>query len=165
MISAAARASSSTTPRRPGLPARLPYESGAGGLLATADDLLAFGQMMLDNGVSQGRRILSRPSIELMTTDQLTPEQKAASQFFPGSAGSSWENRGWDFGMAIVTKRDALYNTPGRYGWDGGWGTSWYVDPQEELIGVLLTQRLWDGVTETALYNDFWTGAYQAIDD
>ena len=138
-----------------------PFESGAGGLLATVDDLLAFGQMMLDNGVSQGRRILSRPSIELMTTDQLTPEQKAASQFFPGF----WDNHGWGFGMAIVTKRDALYNTPGRYGWDGGYGTSWYVDPKEGLIGILLTQRVFDALAAPPTFVDFWTGAYAAIED
>jgi CubicO group peptidase (beta-lactamase class C family) len=141
-----------------------PFESGAGGLVSTADDLLAFGEMMLNDGVYQGRRLLSRPSIEVMTTDQLTPEQKAAS-FFPGSAGTTWENRGWGFGMAIVTKRTSLADTPGRYGWDGGWGTSWWVDPVEKLIGVLLTQRAWDGVNELPLYNDFWTGAYAAIDD
>jgi CubicO group peptidase (beta-lactamase class C family) len=117
--------------------------------------------MMLDNGVYQGRRLLARPSIELMTTDQLTPEQKARAPFFPGF----WDNHGWGFGVTVITRRDALSNTPGRYGWDGGYGTSWYVDPKEELIGVLLTQRLWDGVTETALYNDFWTGAYAAIED
>jgi CubicO group peptidase (beta-lactamase class C family) len=142
-----------------------PFESGGSGLVSTVDDLLAFGEMMLNNGKYGDTRILSRPSVEVMTTDQITPEQKAASGFFPGSAGSSWEDRGWGFGMAIVTKRDNLAATPGRYGWDGGWGTSWYVDPTEKLIGIMLTQRLWDGVNETALNNDFWTGAYAAIDD
>jgi CubicO group peptidase (beta-lactamase class C family) len=137
------------------------FESGAGGLVSTADDLLAFGDMMLNDGRFGDKRILSRPSIELMTTDQITPEQKAASPVFP----VSWENRGWGFGVAIVTRRDSLQDTPGRYGWDGGWGTSWYVDPTEGLIGILLTQRVWDGVSEVALYSDFWTSAYQAIED
>jgi CubicO group peptidase (beta-lactamase class C family) len=138
-----------------------PFESGGGGLVSTIDDLLAFGEMMLANGTYGDARILSRPSIEVMTTDQITPEQKAASPFFPGS----WENRGWGFGVAIVTRRDNLSATPGRYGWDGGWGTSWYVDPTEKLIGILLTQRVWDGINDVALYSDFWTSAYQAIDD
>jgi CubicO group peptidase (beta-lactamase class C family) len=138
-----------------------PFEAGGSGLVSTVDDLLAFGEMMLNDGKYGDVRILSRPSVEVMTTDQLTPEQKAASPFFPGS----WENRGWGFGVAIVTRRDTLSDTPGRYGWDGGWGTSWYVDPTEQLIGILLTQRLWDGINEVALYSDFWTSAYQAIDD
>ena len=66
-----------------------------------------------------------------MTTDQITPEQKAASHFFP----DFWDNRGWGFGMSVVTRRDDLAMVPGRFGWDGGYGTSWYVDPTEELIG------------------------------
>src|SRR5512143_1688233 len=59
------------------------FESGAGDqLVSTADDLLAFGRMMLNGGAYGKERILSRPSVELMTTDQLTAEQKAASPFF-----------------------------------------------------------------------------------
>ncbi len=59
------------------------FESGAGGLVSTVDDLLAFGRMMLNQGSYGRERILSRPSVELMTTDHITPEQKAASPFFP----------------------------------------------------------------------------------
>ena len=139
------------------------FESGAGGLVSTIDDLLAFGEMMLNNGKYGDERILSRPSIELMTTDQITPEQKAASKsdFFPGF----WDSHGWGFGMAIDTRRDNLWQTPGRYGWDGGYGTSWYVDPTEELIGILLTQRVWDEFPIPKVYIDFWTATYAAIDD
>ena len=46
---------------------------------------------------------------------------------------------------------------PGRYGWDGGWGTSWYVDPTEGLIGILLTQRVWDATGIPKVYADFGT--------
>ena len=60
------------------------FESGAGGLVSTVDDLLAFGEMMLNRGRYGDERILSRPSIELMTSDHITPEQKAVSGFFPG---------------------------------------------------------------------------------
>src|SRR5260370_18681779 len=52
------------------------FPSGAGGLVSTADDYLAFGQMMLNRGKHGTVRILSRPSVEVMTTDQLTPEPK-----------------------------------------------------------------------------------------
>jgi len=137
------------------------FENAAGGLVSTVDDLLGFGEMMLNNGKYGSERILSRPSIEVMTTDQLTPEQKAASVFFPGF----WDNRGWGFGVSIITKRDALENTPGRYGWDGGWGTSWYVDPTEGLIGNQMTQRVWDATGIPKVLLDFWTSAYQAIDN
>ena len=138
------------------------FESGAGGLVSTVDDLFVFAQMMLANGRLGDERILSRPSVALMTTDQITAEQKAASasDFFPGF----WDSNGWGFGVAINTRRDTLAATPGRYGWDGGYGTSWYVDPTEELIGILLTQRVWDAAGPIATF-DFWTSAYQAIDD
>jgi CubicO group peptidase (beta-lactamase class C family) len=137
------------------------FESGAGGLVSTVDDLLAFGQMMLKGGKHGNERILSRPSVEVMTTDHLTPEQKTASDFFPGF----WDSHGWGFGVSIVTRRDDLAATPGRYGWDGGYGTSWHVDPKEELIGVLMTQRVWDSPSPPGVLLDFWTSAYQAIDD
>ncbi len=137
------------------------FESGAGGLVSTVDDFLAFGLMMLNKGKHGNERILSRPSVELMTTDQITAEQKAASEFFPGF----WDSRGWGFGLSIITRRDDLASVPGRYGWDGGYGTSWYCDPKEDLVGILMTQRVWDSPSAPAVQRDFWTSAYQAIDD
>jgi CubicO group peptidase (beta-lactamase class C family) len=137
------------------------FESGAGGLVSTVDDLFAFGQMMLSEGQHGNQRILSRRSVELMTTDHITPEQKAVSGFFPGF----WDDHGWGFGVSIVTRRNDLAATPGRYGWDGGYGTSWYVDPGEELVGILMTQRVWDTPNPPVVLLDFWTSAYGAIND
>jgi CubicO group peptidase (beta-lactamase class C family) len=137
------------------------FESGAGGLVSTVDDLLAFGRMMLPNGASGGERVLSRPSIELMTMDHLTPQQKAASPFFP----NFWDTRGWGLGLAVITARGDLAEVPGRFGWDGAFGTSWYVDPREELVGVLMTQRRPDRPALPQVALDFWTLAYQLIDD
>jgi CubicO group peptidase (beta-lactamase class C family) len=146
---------------RGGLFARPPvFESGAGGLVSTADDLLAFGRMMLNHGRHGATRILSRLSVELMTTDHITPEQKAVSPFFPGF----WDSRGWGFGVSTITRRDNIADVPGRYGWDGGYGTSLYLDPKEDMVGILLTQRLWSPEF-LAIHADFWTSAYQAIDD
>ena len=116
--------------------------------------------MMLNKGKSGGERILSRLSVDLMTADHLTPEQKAVSGFFPGF----WDNRGWGFGMSVITRRDHLASVPGRFGWDGGYGTSAYSDPTENMVGILMTQRLLDS-TAIDLNTDFWTSAYQAIDD
>lgn len=139
------------------------FESGSGGLVSTVDNLLAFGQMLLNQGTYDGskERILSRASIALMTTDQITPAQKEASraEFFPGF----WDGNGWGFGVAINTRRDNLWATPGRYGWEGGYGTSWAVDPVEGLVGVLLTQRAWDEPGYPAVNVDFWNGVYQAL--
>ncbi len=95
--------------------------------------------MMLNNGKAGSERLLSRLSVELMTTDHITPAQKTASEFFPGF----WDNRGWGFGLSIVTRRDDVAAVPGRYGWDGGYGTSWYSDPKEDMAAILMTQRVW----------------------
>jgi len=137
------------------------FESGSGGLASTVDDYYAFCRMMLDKGLYGRDRLLSRASVELMTTDQITPEQKAASPFFPGF----WDSRGWGFGVSVFTKRDTLENVPGRFGWDGGYGTSGYSDPQEDMVGILMTQRVMDSPAAPPTYSDFWTSAYQAIDD
>ncbi|MGI8856046.1 MAG: serine hydrolase domain-containing protein [Thermomicrobiales bacterium] len=132
------------------------FPSGAGGLVSTVDDYLAFSQMLLNKGTYGSERILSRPSVEAMTTDQLTAAQRAATGMFLG------ENRGWGFGMSIITKRDDVASVPGRFGWDGGLGTSGYTDPREEMVAILMTQRL---PPSSDLFSDFWTSAYQAIDD
>jgi CubicO group peptidase (beta-lactamase class C family) len=134
--------------------------SGSAGLFSTVDDYLAFGQMMLSGGRHGAPRILARPTVELMTTDQITPAQKAASPFSPGF----WEQRGWGFGVSMITRRDDVAAVPGRYGWDGGFGTSWSSDPHEDMVAVLMVQRLFDQVV-VDLHADFWTLAYQAIDD
>ena len=135
--------------------------SGAGGLVSTADDYLAFSQMMLDKGKLGSVRILSRPSVELMTTDQLTPDQKATS----GLTEGSFESHGWGFGVSIVTRRTELAGSVGMYGWDGGLGTSWRADPAENLTGILLTQRMWTSPNGPDVYLDFWASLYQSIDD
>jgi CubicO group peptidase (beta-lactamase class C family) len=135
------------------------FPSGAGGLVSTVDDYLAFGRMMLNTGRHGTVRILSRPSVELMTTDHLTPEQKLDAVDFIGV------NRGWGFGVAVITHRDDIAAVPGRYGWDGGLGTSWTSDPREEMVTILMTQSAWTSPNPPGVWLDCWTSAYQAIDD
>jgi CubicO group peptidase (beta-lactamase class C family) len=54
-------------------------------------------------------------------------------------------------------------DVPGRFGWDGGYGTSGYADPKEDMVAILMTQSL--GTLFSNLYPVLWTSAYQAIDD
>ncbi len=141
---------------------RLPsFPSGGGGLVSTVDDFLAFADMLRGKGVSRGERILSRPSVEFMTGDQLTPEQKAASGLVPGF----FRVHGWGFGVAVVTERTEVAKSVGTYGWDGGMGTSWYNDPAEDLTMILMTQQAWASPIPPRLFQDFWTATYQAIAD
>ncbi len=134
------------------------FPDATGGLVSTVDDYLAFGRMLLNGGKHEGERVLSRLSVEAMTTDQLTPELKAVSEAVPVFL----DRRGWGLGLAIITSRDDVAAVPGRYGWDGGLGTSWSSDPREELVAILMTQRL---PPSADLYLDFWTSVYAAIDD
>jgi CubicO group peptidase (beta-lactamase class C family) len=135
------------------------FPAGGGGLVSTVDDYHAFCQMLLNKGRHGHQCILSRPSVELMTTDHLTPEQKAENRIFFG------DHSGWGFGMSVDVRRDNLSTVPGRFGWNGGYGTSGYTDPKEDLIGILMTQRLMDSPIPPPVFRDFWTLVYQAIDD
>ena len=137
-----------------------PFDSAGGGLVSTVDDFAAFAHLMLHEGRHGGERVLARPTVELMTTDQLTPGQKAVSGFFPGF----FDARGWGLGVSVVTARTEVYGTPGRYGWDGGLGTTWQADPAEDLTAIMMTQRA--GFPDfSPVYRDFWTGVYQSLDD
>jgi CubicO group peptidase (beta-lactamase class C family) len=137
------------------------FPSGGGGLVSTIDDYLAFGRMMLNQGRYGGGRILSRPSVETMTTDHLTPAQKAVSGLVPGH----FDGHGWGFGVAVVTRREDVAAPVGSYGWDGGLGTSWRSDPSEDMVTILLTQASWTSPVPPRVSRDFRTAAYQAIDD
>ena len=137
------------------------FPMGGGGLVSTADDYLAFGRMLLGGGKLGKERILSRPSVEAMTTDQLSNDVKAASQFMPGY----WDTRGWGFGCYVLNRRTDGGPGPGSYGWGGAYGTTWNNDPKEEMITILMLQRGGAGVGPAGLGTDFPTLAYQTIDD
>ncbi|MGN9843292.1 serine hydrolase domain-containing protein [Nonomuraea sp. H19] len=136
-----------------------PFQAGGDGLVSTVDDYHAFFRMLLNKGVHNGERILSRATVELMTMDHLTPEQKAEKDAFGDHFG---RHGGFGFGMAVRTHRRDLAS-PGQFGWDGGLGTTGYADPAEGLVGILLTQAAMDSAATPRLHRDFWTTAYQAI--
>jgi CubicO group peptidase (beta-lactamase class C family) len=135
-----------------------PFESGGGGLVSTIDDYFAFSRMTLNKGRHGREQILSRASVELMTSDQLTPEQRAGCEIFFGVHSS------WGLGMAVDIRRKEIFHTPGRFGWTGGFGTTAYTDPAEGMIGILLTQRMMDSPEPPKVFTDFWTLAYGAME-
>jgi CubicO group peptidase (beta-lactamase class C family) len=135
-----------------------PFESAGGGLVSTIDDYFAFSRMMLNKGRHAREQILSRASVELMTSDQLTPEQRAGSEIFFGTYSS------WGFGVAVDIHRQEIFHTPGRFGWTGGYGTTAYTDPAEGMIGILFTQRMMDSPEPPKVFTDFWTLAYGAME-
>ncbi|MFE2533646.1 serine hydrolase domain-containing protein [Streptomyces sp. NPDC059371] len=137
------------------------FEGGGGGLVSTAEDYLAFASTLLAGGHRHGERVLSRPSVTLMTSDHLTPAQKAVSGFWPGY----FDTMGWGFGMSVRTRRTHLGPSVGSYGWPGLYGTAWYNDPAEDMTAIFVMQRAHAGDQRLPMWHDFWTAVYEAIDD
>ncbi len=131
-----------------------PFEAGGSGHVSTVDDFHAFGRFVLDGGVAGGQRLLSEDLIAEMLTDQITAEQKAASPWFPADF---WDNHGWGLGVAL---RTAPEGARGRFGWWGGFGTSFWCDPATDTVAVLFTQRMMGGADDTALSDDFLAAAF-----
>ena len=132
------------------------FPAGDSGLVSTADDFGAFGRFMLTGLASDGRRLLSEASLQAMTANRLTPEQMKDGAMILGPG------RGWGLGVGVATA-DNPYLAPGAYGWDGGFGTSWFNDPAKGLTAVLLTQRVFDSPDPPPVHKDFWRDAYRAL--
>jgi CubicO group peptidase (beta-lactamase class C family) len=133
------------------------YPAGDSGLVSTVDDYAAFAQFMRTGVARDGRRLLSEASLKAMTTDHLTPAQRQGGQEILGPG------RGWGYGMAVVVEPNPDDVAPGAYGWNGGFGTSWFNDPGNGLTAILLTQRLFDSPDPPQPHKDFWRMAYAAV--
>jgi CubicO group peptidase (beta-lactamase class C family) len=132
------------------------FEGGGGGLVSTADDMLAFASALRPDGSGP----LSRPAVTLMTSDHLTPAQKAVSGFWPGY----FDDVSWAFGMNVRTRRTGLGPSAGTYGCPGRYGTALYHDPAEDLTTIVMMQRNHAGDQRLPLWSDLWTTVYQAIE-
>ncbi|WP_367718360.1 serine hydrolase domain-containing protein [Nitratireductor sp. GISD-1A_MAKvit] len=137
-----------------------PMDSGAGGMVSTLDDYASFCCMMLYGGTLGGRRYLKAETVAEMTRDQLTPAQKMAphATMFMDEGGA-----GWGLGMSVGLRRTRPWLTPGNFGWNGGFGTTAYTDPQNGLVGIFLSQSMMASPEPPQTYVDFWKGAYRAI--
>ena len=131
------------------------YFSGAGGLVSTTSDYFRFHQMMLNGGELDGVRILSPRTVRLMTVNH-TGER------------AIWlrgEGFGFGLGYSVTTDlgRSAMPSAEGTYGWGGAYCTVFWVDPEDEVIGILMTQVR--PYTHLNIRKDFQTLTYQAIVD
>ena len=114
------------------------FESGGGGLFSTVRDYSRFAQMLLHKGTLDGVRILGRKTIDLISTDHLTPEQRK---------GDSWDTQrgyGYGLGVRVMTNPElaGINGSVGEWGWDGAFGNWFCVDPKENLTCVYLTTNL-----------------------
>jgi CubicO group peptidase (beta-lactamase class C family) len=110
---------------------RPPFDVSHGELVSTIGDYARFARMLADGGRFEGRQIVSDEHLRLMTTDQVPDIAKTPESFFPGF----WDSTGWGFGVGVEMNG----KRSGRYGWSGGLGTNFLVDP-DGPVGVLLTQ-------------------------
>ena len=135
-----------------GLVTRPPaFESLAAGLVSTAPDVLALLAALADGGGP----VLAPASVATMTTDSLTPAQRAQISSFIGPG------RSWGMQVGVQVEPGEPWATPGRFGWDGGTGTTGHVDPARDLVAVLLTTRGWDPVDDVA--TRFWAALHRCL--
>jgi CubicO group peptidase (beta-lactamase class C family) len=119
------------------------FLSGGGGMVSTAPDYLRLAQMLLNGGELGGARILSRKTVALMTSDHLPPHVKfSASTRSQFEESSPMPEFGQGFGLGFCVRKEPGRNpVPGSVGdfyWSGVHGTCFWVDPQEQLVGVLM---------------------------
>ena len=114
------------------------FESGGGGLFSTVRDYSRFAQMLLHGGTLDGVRILGRKTVDLISRDHLTPEQRK---------GDSWDTQrgyGYGLGVRVLTNPElaGINGSVGEWGWDGAFGNWFCVDPQEDLTCVYLATNV-----------------------
>jgi CubicO group peptidase (beta-lactamase class C family) len=119
------------------------FADGASGLVSTADDLLAFSRMLL----ALGAGVLSEASVRAMCADQLTDGQKS----FGGLGRGFFAHKGWGYCQGVWDS--------GAFGWDGGFGTSWRVDPARDLTVIVLTQRMFETSQPPPVHRDIQAAA------
>ncbi len=124
------------------------FDDGAAGLVSTVDDLHAFARMLLQGG----GHVLSSGSVQEMTRDQLTPAQRAGSEVF-------LNGRSWGLCQSVIVSGERA----GAFGWDGGLGSSFLVDPARDLVVIVLTQRVFDSPQPPPVHTDVQDAAYAAL--
>lgn len=132
------------------------FYSGGGGLASTAEDYLRFCQMMLNGGQLEGKRLVSRKTVELMTANHI-------------GKLPMWNDtlRGYRFGLGLRVREHtgeaALLGSNGSYGWGGAYGSFFWVDPKEQMIGILMIQLM--PYAHLNIRLEFQNAATQAIVD
>ena len=138
------------------------WQTGGGGLVSTAADYLSFAQMLLDGGSAEGKRVLGRKTVELMTSDHLGPDidNRIADTMDPACDG-------YGFGLGVAVRhedgRSASAGTAGDFYWSGVYGTYFWVDPIEDLAVVFMAAC--PGPTRLRLRQLVRGLVYQAIAD
>lgn len=125
------------------------YFSGSGGLSSTADDYVKFAQMLVNGGQLNGKRLLSPRSVELM-----------GSPFAPDTLPGRARGEAWGLSVRVITDAVArgTYLSNGSFGWQGAFGTHFWVDPKEKLVGLLMVQT-----SNQEMIRDFENAVLQSV--
>jgi CubicO group peptidase (beta-lactamase class C family) len=130
------------------------YFKGGAGMVSTAADYLRYAQMMVNGGELDGKRYLSRKTVELMLSNHIV-----------GMGGSTIATTGPGYGFGLgygVRLDEGMGWAPGSKGdamWAGAWGTSFWIDPKEKLVGILMAQSPSNRVQTRMLYKNLVYGA------
>ena len=133
------------------------YFSGGAGLVSTAHDYLQFAQMLANGGELNGKRLLSPRTVELMSSDH-------AGDLFDGKLPPLFPERGFGFGLQVAIMEDHIgagWRLPnGSYGWLGAYGTQVWINPEEELVTLVMIQNM-----NPDVHRDFENAVVQALLD
>ncbi len=143
---------------------RQTFESGGGGLLSTAEDYMKFSQMVLNGGELDGVRIIGNKTLEYMTQNHLPGIFGDNGQHAPDTLPGFVDGTGFGLGFAVIEDPTAAggIGSKGEYYWGGAAGTIFWIDPVEELIGVVMIQHM---NVQVPLRATFKALAYGAIID
>jgi CubicO group peptidase (beta-lactamase class C family) len=125
------------------------FFSGGGGLISTAHDYFRFASMMLNKGELDGIRLLGRKTVELMTMNHLPGGQDLTELALPGMfTETAYAGVGFGLGFSVMQSpaRAQIAGTPGEFAWGGAAGTAFWIDPDEQLIVVFMTQIMQMGL-------------------
>ncbi len=130
------------------------YFKGGAGMVSTASDYLRYAQMMVNGGELDGKRYLSRKTVELMLSNHIVGM---------GGTPLATTGPGYGFGLGYGVRLDeGMGWAPGSKGdamWAGAWGTSFWIDPKEKLVGILMSQSPSNRVQTRMLYKNLVYGA------
>ncbi len=120
------------------------FLSGGGGLVSTAGDYLRFALMLLNGGELDGQRILGRKTVEYMTSNHLPTGGDLASMGQRVFSETTYEGIGFGLGFSVMLDpvRAAVVGSVGEFAWGGAASTMFWIDPREELVGMLFTQLI-----------------------
>jgi CubicO group peptidase (beta-lactamase class C family) len=133
------------------------FFSGGGGLYSTATDYMIFTQMLLNKGEYNGVRLLGRKTVELMTKNHISDELLPVAEWY-------LPEMGFGLGFAVMINQSKILGSAGEFEWCGAYNTYFWVDPTEQLVGILMTQFV-PSFSYPTLNREFKILVYQSIVD